>query len=285
MKAGFIGAGKVGFSLGKYFAINGVTVSGYYSRTPSSAAEAAAFVGCENYRDLISIVENSDILFVTVPDREIVKVWEELCNLPIKNKIICHCSGYLSSAAFFNGIDYGAYPCSLHPLCPVSDKYLSCKALESTCFTVEGCEAGLEQLQQLMAPLGNKVIPISTENKALYHAAAVMVSNHMVALAHIGAEMLQRCGFDREDGEMALAPLILENAKAIAQRGVVEALTGPVERNDLPTVQAHRSVMGAEKEIYDALALTLIDVAQLKHPGRNYEELRRELEQFKEKRS
>ena len=37
MKVGFIGAGKVGFSLGKYFKTHGVSVVGYYSKTPESA--------------------------------------------------------------------------------------------------------------------------------------------------------------------------------------------------------------------------------------------------------
>ena len=41
MKVGFIGAGKVGFSLGKYFKTHGVSVVGYYSKTPESAKSAA----------------------------------------------------------------------------------------------------------------------------------------------------------------------------------------------------------------------------------------------------
>ena len=43
MRIGFIGAGKVGFTLGKYFAVNGLDVAGYYSRNYKSAEEAAAF--------------------------------------------------------------------------------------------------------------------------------------------------------------------------------------------------------------------------------------------------
>lgn len=39
MRAGFIGAGKVGFTLGKYLAMHGIEISGYYSRTPASAKE------------------------------------------------------------------------------------------------------------------------------------------------------------------------------------------------------------------------------------------------------
>ena len=37
MKIGFIGAGKVGFSLGKYLMENSTTVSGYYSKNENSS--------------------------------------------------------------------------------------------------------------------------------------------------------------------------------------------------------------------------------------------------------
>ncbi|MFQ9126724.1 MAG: hypothetical protein ACLR4Z_07955 [Butyricicoccaceae bacterium] len=42
MKTGFIGAGKVGFSLGKMFAESGLPLTGYYSRQ----REAARGGGC-----------------------------------------------------------------------------------------------------------------------------------------------------------------------------------------------------------------------------------------------
>ena len=41
-KIGFLGAGKVGTTLGRYFAEHSVEVAGYYSRSISSASEAAA---------------------------------------------------------------------------------------------------------------------------------------------------------------------------------------------------------------------------------------------------
>jgi len=48
MRAGFIGAGKVGFSLGKYLKENGVEITGYFSKSPESAKSAA------DLRDLFS---------------------------------------------------------------------------------------------------------------------------------------------------------------------------------------------------------------------------------------
>ena len=49
MKIGFIGAGKVGFTLGRYFSMDGIDVTGYYSRTSRSAMEAAEFTGTRFY--------------------------------------------------------------------------------------------------------------------------------------------------------------------------------------------------------------------------------------------
>ena len=40
---GFIGAGRVGFTLGRYFVENGLNVSGYYSRTYEHAVSASQF--------------------------------------------------------------------------------------------------------------------------------------------------------------------------------------------------------------------------------------------------
>ena len=43
MTIGFIGAGKVGCTLGKYFSTHGAAVTGYYDRNTQAAKEAAQF--------------------------------------------------------------------------------------------------------------------------------------------------------------------------------------------------------------------------------------------------
>ena len=92
MRAGFIGAGKVGFTLGKYLAMHGIEISGYYSRTPASAKEAAEFTQSRYYTSIEEITKDSDTLFLTVPDGTIGEIWDDMRNLPIKNKNICHCN-------------------------------------------------------------------------------------------------------------------------------------------------------------------------------------------------
>mgnify|MGYP001623180088 CR=1 FL=1 len=100
MKIGFIGAGKVGTSMGKYLTERGIEINGYYSKTVRSAEEAADFTNTRVYTTISSLAEDSDGVFVTVPDGAIGDVWEQLKMLPIKNKIISHFSGSLSSEIF-----------------------------------------------------------------------------------------------------------------------------------------------------------------------------------------
>ena len=55
MRIGFIGAGKVGFTLGKYFREHGIEVTGYYSRSIQSASEAAEFTIIDSRKDFFSL--------------------------------------------------------------------------------------------------------------------------------------------------------------------------------------------------------------------------------------
>lgn len=278
MKAGFIGAGKVGFSLGKYLAEGGIPVTGYYSRSSKSAREAAEFTGTVCYEDLAGVVRDSDTLFITVPDGKIGKVWEQIRNLPIKNKNICHCSGSVSSTVFFDAEEKGAFRYSVHPLCAVSDKYNSYKSIGRAVFSVEGSPEKLQEIKKIFGNTGNRVSVIDTDKKTLYHCAAVMVSNMMTALADIGLEMLEECGFSSPDAAKALTPLIEGNAEAIAAMGTEKALTGPVERDDAETIRKHISILNGEtRELYIILSKRLTEIAERKHPDRDYEQIKKEL--------
>jgi 3-hydroxyisobutyrate dehydrogenase-like beta-hydroxyacid dehydrogenase len=68
---GFIGAGKVGATLGKVFSDNGLSISGYYSRTKKSAKEVCDFIGTKSIDSIAELVSASDNLFITVTDGEI----------------------------------------------------------------------------------------------------------------------------------------------------------------------------------------------------------------------
>lgn len=278
MNIGFIGAGKVGFSLGKYLTERGVKVTGYYNHNPQSSQEAAKFTNTRQYLNIRHLVEDSDAIFLTVPDGVIASVWEQLKMLPIQNKIISHFSGSLSSAVFSDIGRYRAYGYSIHPLLAINDKYNSYKELPQAFFTMEGHEKYLDRLKYMFERFGNTVEVISAADKIRYHATAAMASNLYVGLVNLCEEMLCGCGFTSKNAHKALSPLIMGNTENIVKYGTVKALTGPIERNDLSTVLEHMSNLSKESaEVYKLLSKQVLKVAKMKHPDRDYERMEGEL--------
>ncbi|MFR1639056.1 MAG: DUF2520 domain-containing protein [Eggerthellaceae bacterium] len=83
--------------------------------------------------------------------------------------------------------------------------------------------------------------------------------------------LMESCGFDAPAAREALEPLVMGNARAFCEKGAAAALTGPVERNDLPTAQRHLDDLDDEAaEMYRMLAKTLVSLAEEKHPDRDY---------------
>lgn len=279
MKVGFIGAGKVGCSLGKYFVENGIAVSGYYSRTLEASIAAADFTLTGNYETLESILEDSDTLFLTVPDGQIGKVWDDMRNLDIKNKMICHCSGSISSTTFFDAEKRGAKIYSVHPLYAINDRFCAWESLKNAYFVVEGTTKGREEIEELLTSCGNKVIVTDTAKKALYHGAAVTASNLVIGLVNLSVKMLVECGFEKEEAFGALSNLFLGNAQSIVQKGTIDALTGPVERNDISTIKRHLEAFEREnafenaEAVYRLLSMELVEIAKEKHKEKEYDDL------------
>ena len=212
MRIGFIGAGRVGSSLGKYLSENGLSVSGFYSRTQSSAEESAEFIGgsASAYTGLKEIITDSDLIFITVNDGAIADVSHNIASecrkydIDISNKIFCHTSGALSSTVLSELKILKAETASIHMLLAVNDKFTSYKDFREAFFTVEGSGVPAEVLKKC----GSRFQILSAENKSKYHAAAVFASNFVVALAELSCELLEECGFSYDDAFAAIRPLL-----------------------------------------------------------------------------
>lgn len=273
MNIGFIGAGKVGFTLGKFFSEGGIHVTGYYSRHIESAEEAAAFTNSKAYRSIREILQDSDALFLTVPDGMITSVYEELKKWGLSGKQICHCSGALSVPDAFPGLaDTGACGYSIHPLFPISSKLNSYRELTDAFFCLEGDETHIRAWAQLLNELGARTQIIAGEAKVRYHAACAISSNLVCALAQESIDLLESCGMERSQALRALAPLMRSNLEHLIQHGPAAALTGAVERNDTATVEKHLHCFPteAERELYRACSEKLVQLAERKNPDRDY---------------
>lgn len=271
MKIGFVGAGRVGCSMGKYFVEHGMELSGYYSPTLKHATWAASFTKSNVYQTLEELVGASDTLFIATVDSAIAAVWDCIAKMPVQGKVIGHFSGSLS-VDVFHGIEAaGAYGCSVHPMFAFASKESAYQSLDQVHFTMEGNAHAISVLKEWFQKMGNPVHVIETKNKVKYHAAASMVSNQVIGLVEMGLELLEKSGFSREEAAGLLAPLMQHNMEAVIQEGCESALTGPLERNDIKTVAGYLSCLGGNtKRAYVATAKPLVKLAQKKHPDTDY---------------
>ncbi len=274
MVIGFIGSGKVGFSLGKYFSVKGISLSGYYSKLYKDAIEASKFTNSKAYETINDLVKDSSMIFITTPDDSIHEVWQKLSNYDLTNKIICHTSGSLTSSIFLNINNSNAFAYSIHPIFAFSDKYKSYKNLQESYFSIEGPEKYIHELRDFIESLGNPTLVINKDNKALYHLASVTVSNLVLSLINTGCSYLSLCGVSENHALKALLPLIQNNIDNIKNNGILNALTGPIERNDLGTVKHHiDAIPKDDSQLYKNLSLKLLALSENKHKVIDYKKL------------
>ena len=216
MNIGIIGAGKVGVSVGRYLKDNNIQISGFYDIDSDNAAFAAQFTQTDCFSDLEELVKVSDTLFITTPDNVIGSVWDCIKNnMSVQNKIVCHFSGALSSDVFTDSQSTGASVCSIHPMLAFSDKLTSYRIPANTFFAIEGEETAVSAVKSLFESLGNTVCRIEKSKKSLYHTAASVLSNEIVALIDMGYSLLEQCGFSRDDAVGATRNLVSGNVKSV----------------------------------------------------------------------
>ena len=294
MNIGFIGAGKVGTTIGRHLYENYVSneknenklsnnlpeikIAGYYSRSIKSSTESADFTKSKYFDNLETLVNLSDTLFITTNDDEIKNVWDCIKEMNLTNKVICHLSGSLSSDIFSNIKDKSIYTCSIHPAFAFSDKFTTYKKFNYVHFVCEGNENAIKILSDIFIPLGHKFHLIKSEDKTKYHLSMVFASNLYVALINSSVNLLNECGFQEKESLDILATLTKNNLDSIINKGTKDSLTGPVERNDINTIKKHLSILDTKenennKEIYKALTENLINIAKNKHPEYDYNEL------------
>lgn len=298
---GFIGAGKVGSSLSRFFyeyyvhkGINLLAPSSIYSKHVTSANETISLlkkISCNQAtacipkvaNSIAELVKNSDFIFITVPDSVISFVDEELYLLgkeALKDKLLVHCSGVLSAISAFKKSSELTDTVSLHPMLAFNSKETSIDSIQKAFFTLEGSNTGIQKIKFLLNETGIQHTVLSSDAspddlKAKYHLASVLVSNCVVGLFSMGQDLLCECGFSKDDALKALTPLFINNANNIIAQGVTHALTGPVLRNDAITLKKHMNCLNDNDiDLYRLLSQKLYEISKNINPQKDYNEIK-----------
>jgi predicted short-subunit dehydrogenase-like oxidoreductase (DUF2520 family) len=101
----------------------------------------------------------------------------------------------------------------------------------------------LRRLAALARALGARPKQVSDSQRALYHAAAVFASPYVDVLLATAVKLLQIAGWSEKEAISGLLPLTEGMLETAHKRGPVRALTGPVRRGDVSTVERHLAAL------------------------------------------
>src|ERR1051325_1599800 len=248
-----VGAGRLGTALAVALASRSYSIQSLVARRVQRARKAATLLNGKPQAlaaKELRAVRESDVVLITVPDDQIAGVAAELSRLEF-TAIALHTSGALASDVLAPLSQRGWHTGSIHPLLSVSD---SGATLKGAFWSVEGDPAALRMGKTIVRDLGGHSFSIRSEDKPLYHAAAVMVSGNVIALFDVALEMLMHCGLSRKQSRDVLTPLIASTVRSLQTKDPAQALTGTFSRGDVETVKHHLAAL-KKSELVDALDL------------------------------
>jgi predicted short-subunit dehydrogenase-like oxidoreductase (DUF2520 family) len=261
-----IGAGRLGTALALALSSRGHSIKAIVARRAAHARQAAQLIGDKHTLALaqreLDQLPPADVIFITTPDDVIAGVAAELATSlkqdgRRKSSTVLHASGALSSLVLSVLRERGFRTGSMHPLVSVSEPRAGALSLHKAFYCVEGERAAVAMARGIVRDLGGQSFSLDSRDKALYHAAAVMASGHMVALLDIAAGMLVRCGLSERRARAVLMPLVRSTVDNLSQSKPSRALTGTFARADTTTVLRHLDTLDAPG-LRDALAVYIL---------------------------
>ena len=188
----------------------------------------------------VAVRDGGDLVLLCVPDASIAQIARGLEPGPW----VAHVSG----ATPLTALVPHERRFSVHPL-QTFTRRRGADQLDGAFAAVSGdSDAALERGFWLARTLGLQPFELADDARLLYHAGAAIASNYLVTLHRVASRLFEAAGAPSE----ALVPLM----RRTIENGF--ELTGPIERGDWETVEAHRrAIREAAPELepmYDVLA-------------------------------
>jgi len=230
-----IGAGRVGQTLSRLWARNGVfEIHEVVNRSLESGSAAVAFMGAGRAFSTLAEMSPADVFMITAPDTHIVACCHALAqsHLLQQGSIVFHCSGALPSSDLAPARAQGAFVGSAHPVKSFADPEVSVSTFAHTFCGMEGDDEALAVLGNALEAIGGRPFKIDPEFKTIYHAGAVIVCNYLTALLEWGVQAYMKAGLERVAARQVIEPMVRDTVENIFQTDTVQALTGPIARGD-----------------------------------------------------
>ncbi len=241
-----IGAGRVGSALAEALNEKGYRIVAIIDRDLSLAEKFRTQIQVEICSDSISKLIPVDLIFISVPDDSIGTVVNELkVEFEKKNLsgFVFHTSGALTSDIFKPIQKHGISTASFHPIQTFFGEKRDYRKFENIYVGIEGEKKAILVAKKIVNHLGAKPLLIPKEFKPQYHLACTITSNYLNTLLFVVVDLLKEINYSEKETLETLFPLISTTLENIKENGLNKALTGPIARGDVGTVEKHLSIL------------------------------------------
>ena len=266
-----IGSGHLARTLGRlWHQQGGITVQDVLSRTSANARAACAFIGGGRAVDDYADLAGANIYLIATPDDQIAGACERLAasGLLRPGTIVFHCSGALPATVLAPAAACGALTASMHPVRSFASPEQVAASFGGTWCGVEGDAGALAVLGPLFTGIGAQLVNIDPAAKTVYHAAAVFACNYLVTLLDVAVQAYAHAGIPNDVAMQMMEPLVKTTVDQAFAAGTAAALSGPIARGDMATVQRQQAAVTAWDEdkgrLYAVLARETMQLAQRK---------------------
>ncbi len=237
-RIGVVGAGRVGAVLSAALRAAGHEIVAAAGDSAASLHRIDTLLPGIRSAKPTDVARSCDLLLLTVPDDMLENVVSTLVGARAirSGQVVCHTSGRHGLAVLESATAIGARPIAMHPAMTFTGTEVDLARLEGCVFGVTAGAPEREYAEGLVDDLGGIAMWVPEDKRTLYHAGLAHGANHLVTLVSQAMELLAASG--AEDPAATLRPLLtaaLDNALAEGDA----ALTGPIVRGDVRTVQAH----------------------------------------------
>jgi predicted short-subunit dehydrogenase-like oxidoreductase (DUF2520 family) len=237
-RIGIVGAGRVGAVLAAALRAAGHHVVAVAGESDASRIRIETLLPGVPVRKPSAVARACDVLLLTVPDDALANVVAMLsASGAIRSgQHVVHTSGRHGTAVLRPAHERGAHVAAMHPAMTFTGTDVDLVRLPDSVFGCTGDGVARSMVQMLVDDLHGETVWVAEEQRVLYHAALAHGANHLVTLVSQAAGLLRQAGAD--DPAAVLRPLLqaaLDNALVYGDA----ALTGPIVRGDVQTLQAH----------------------------------------------
>lgn len=235
-----VGAGRVGKTLAslwheqKQLQIQDVLTTSY-----PSAEQSVTLIGAGRPVSQLSEMCQADLWMLAVPDSQIAASAAAMA-LALKKHApsrAFHCSGALTSDRLSPLRTLGWSVASAHSILSFADPASARQQFPGTVCGIEGDSEIAQELHTLFNATGARCFSLQSENKLLYHAAAVFATNFLPVLQHTAEALWSQSGVPLQFLPQ-LRERLLHNAVAnVLALGPATALTGPAARGDRELIE------------------------------------------------